>query len=112
MPPGVVPTQAIYAGDDWSRPFTFTQNGVAVDLVTDGWSTWAAQWRRAAGSAASITITVDDSNASGGVLTLSLTGAQTEQMGGNGVWDLQGVQSGKTETVLMGVTTWTQDVTR
>ena len=110
--PGIVPTEQVYAGDTWTRVFTFTQNGAAVNLVSAGWTGWRAQWRPAAGAAASLTITVDASNAATGGLTLSLSSSQTEQMGGDGVWDLEGTNGASTITVLRGQTTWTQDVTR
>lgn len=110
--PGQVPAEDVYAGDTWSRSFTITQSGTAVNLPAVGWTGWAAQWRPSAGSAAVQTIAVDDSNAASGVLALSLTGAQTEQMAGDGVWDLQGQLDTATITILAGSMSWTQDVTR
>lgn len=110
--PGIVPAEALYAGDDWSRSFTIKQSGTAVDLVAAGWSAWAAQWRASAGTAANLVMTVDATHASTGVLVLALTGAQTEQMAGPGGWDLQGTIGGKTSTILVGSFTWTQDFTR
>ena len=110
--PGIVPVESIYAGDDWGRTFTISQAGTPVNLVTTGWSAWSAMWRPGAGNAAQITIAVDVINAATGVLVLSMTGPQTEQMATDGVWDLQGTLGGKTVTILRGTTTWTQDVTR
>lgn len=111
--PGVVPPDAIYAGDDWSRTFTFTSGGSPVNLVSLGYSGWVAQWRPTAASTVSQTITVDASNAATGVLVLSMSGAETEAMGGPGVWDLQATLGGDvTVTALAGSFTWTQDVTR
>lgn len=112
MGPGIVPPDAVYAGDDWSRTFTFTQNGSPVDLVSAGWSGWQAQWRPSAGSTVDQQMTVDATNAATGVIVLSLSGVQTEAMGGPGVWDVQADVNGLTVTPLAGSFTWTQDVTR
>lgn len=111
--PGILPADQIYAGDDWSRILTIKQDDAAVDLVAAGWTAWTAQWRTDPGTASKIDLSVDDSAAASGQITVSLTGAQTESMGGNGVWDLQATDSdGNTVTWLRGATVWTQDVTR
>lgn len=111
--PGILPTDAIYAGDDWSRILTIQQGGSPVDLASAGWTNWTAQWRPDPGTASKIDLTVDDTAAASGQITVSLTGAQTESMGGNGVWDLQAEDSdGNTVTWVRGSTVWTQDVTR
>ena len=112
--PGAIPSEAIYAGDDWSRVFTIKdENGVVVDLPAAGWTGWKAQWRPTPGSTFALDITVDDSAANTGVITLSLTGAQTESMGSDGTYDVQATDGGgQVVTWLLGSTTWTQDVTR
>lgn len=111
--PGILPSDAIYAGDYWSRALTIAQDGAAVDLVAAGFTAWKAQWRPDAGSSTFVDLTVDDSLAASGLITVAATGAQTETMGGPGVWDLQALDSaGRPVTWVRGVTSWTQDVTR
>lgn len=110
--PGIVPAEKIYGGDGWSRTLTISQGGTPVDL-TAGWSGWKAQWRPTAAARTAIDITIDTTDAASGVLRLSLTGAQTGSMGGDGVWDLQATPTGgEPVTWVRQQTTWQQDVTR
>lgn len=111
--PGILQPDAIYAGDAWQRRITVTQNNVPVNLDTEGWGNIRAQWRPSPASGTAIDITVDTSQVTNGVFTLSLTGAQTEQMGGPGGYDVETTAPDGTPTTrLVGTTTWEQDYTR
>lgn len=111
--PGQLQRDTIYAGDDWRRTFTVTQDNAAVNLDTEGWGNIRAQWRSSASSGVALDIAVDTSQVASGIFTLSLTGVQTEQMGGDGVYDVQTTgPDGAVTTRLRGETVWIQDVTR
>lgn len=115
--PGILPPDAIYAGDTWpGEDYTITDpaTGDPIDLVAAGWSNWRAQWRPTAGTSTYIDLVIDDSQATSGIISREpLAGSQTESMGGPGGWDLQADDAdGQTVTWLTGQTTWTQDYTR
>lgn len=109
--PITVPVVSVYGGDDLTFPTYIIEDpdGTPVDLSS--W-TWTAQWRQYATSTTAVTLDVDDTDADVGEIIISATAAQTRDMRGSGVWDLQGVLSGTTKTWLVGKTTYVEDVTR
>jgi hypothetical protein len=103
------PPVYVYAGDSTSfYTYTFTTVGAANDL--SGWA-WLCQWRANPQANASIALDVDSSKASTGIISISASPAATTAMGQAGVWDLQGTLGGVVKTWLVGVTTYTNDVT-
>ena len=106
MFPPNMPAMELYAGDDFTETLRFREAGEPVDLT--GWSGWEAEWR-ARGKHE--TFTVDASREDEGLITLTLTAAQTRVMRGHGSWDLQAMKGGLTRTWVSGVTVWREDVT-
>ena len=107
FPPLVTPV-GVYAGDSLRLQYEFKNAGVGVDV--SAW-TFTASWRRTLDAPKVLDFTVDDTDAATGVIVLTMTPDQTQQMGGSGYFDLQGVGSG-VRTFLSGRTEWKQDVTR
>lgn len=90
----------LYAGDDWSRTLTFYENDAPKDLTG---FTWLAQIRRRHFTDVERTMEVDPIDPTNGVIVLSLTAAQTEDMRDRYVWDLQWTDtSDQIRTVLAG----------
>lgn len=117
--PKVIRQRKIKAGDNFIQPVRFGSNGAPTDLVAAGWTDWAAQWRETPDSDTFFAMTVDDSQASAGVITVSLPGEgdeSTRTMAHNGYWDLQSKNAdiGITDarTWVMQPTIWEDDVTR
>ena len=97
----------VYAGDPWVQGFAFGAEETPEDVSA---FTWSAQWRKSASSEAFIELAVDDSDAANGNLVVTATAQQTRDMGGSGVFDVQGVPGPSTR--IRGRTSWTLDVTR
>lgn len=97
----------LYAGDDFTVTLRFAEAGAPVDLSV--WTDWAADWQ---GTGERVSFTVDTDRATEGLITLSLSGAQTRVMIGHGVWDLQAKNGDITRTWARGTTEFTEDVTR
>lgn len=112
----------VYAGDAvkfFEQFELLDDNDDPLDLVADGWGTWAATWRPAPESNQSVALDVDTSNAASGIIRVSATGVKTRQIQDLvsrrdqfGAWDLQAVKAGATRTWLYGRTTHREDVTR
>ena len=109
--PSRVPPVQIYEGDDIDWPtYTFTENGLPIDLSS---YTWAAQWRVTPDATDSITLTLDTGELALGKIGVSATASQTAQMTAqNGVWDLQSTKAGVVRTWVFGATVSQKDVTR
>lgn len=113
MLPVEVPSVDVYAGDTCVFPtYTFKEAGVATDLVDAGWGNWTATWRRKISADEAISLRVDVSQASVGLIAITASSEMTRQMDGAGVWDLQAERTDEIRTFLRGVTTYTKDVTR
>ena len=97
----------VYAGDPWVQGFAF---GTEADPEDISAYTWSCEWRQEAEATAFIELSVDDSDAANGNLTISATAEQTRLMGRSGVFDVEG--SPGPVTRLRGRTSWMQDVTR
>lgn len=106
MFPPSIPVLELYAGDDFTVTLRFREAGEPADLT--GWSGWAAEWRDSRGQES---FSVDSSRALEGLITLTLTAAQTRAMSRHGEWDLEAVKDGLTRTWVAGTTTWRDDVT-
>lgn len=112
----------IYAGDavNFFNEFAFfDDDGEPLDLVADGWGTWAATWRPSPESNQSVELDVDTSDAPSGIIRVSATGAKTRQIQDLvtrrdhfGAWDLQAIKDSAPRTWLYGRTTHQEDVTR
>jgi hypothetical protein len=98
-----------YAGDTFSVDIAIAQDGSPVDVT--GW-TFTAQVRAKRAGAVAATFTVNVTDAAQGELTISLSGATTATLA-SGVWDLNvALPDGTVSTLVDGVITVTQDVTR
>jgi hypothetical protein len=110
------PTVRVYAGDTTPfGSFTFTLQDEPRDLT--GWS-FRSQWRRSPRAETALTLDVDTSGAAEGILAVSASATVTAQMGGPGVWDLEGTfvyedeRAVEVHTFVVGKTAWQADVTR
>lgn len=115
MIPAEVPPVPVYAGDTCVFPtYTFkTDGGEPLDLVAEGWTDWTSMWRhKTTATDEPITLSIDISQASSGVLSITASAAQTRLMDGAGVWDLQAERPNEVRTFLRGSTTYLLDVTR
>lgn len=112
--PFTVDAVPIYAGDTTQFPsYTFSTDGVQSDFVTEGWSGWVATWRKYHRSAEMILLAVDSSEANLGIIIVSATAAQTREMNGPGVWDLQATRDvSEVRTFVTGITEYSVDVTQ
>ena len=109
--PITIPIIEIYAGDTFEQSFVFQTDGVARDLVTEGWGSWLAQIRAAPDSATSTAFTVDSSQANVGRITLKLTATATSTLAG-AVFDLQATKGATVQTFLRGRIVIVKDVSR
>lgn len=110
MFPATVPKVAIYGGDTLTLEYRFRDaNNDPVDVSA---YTFASQWRPYASDTSAIAFTVNQSDDTNGVIILSMTAAQTEAMGADGVFDLRGTQGATVRTFLVGYTSWAASVTR
>ena len=111
--PGVIDL-SVYRGDSFNCPFTFvTQiDGDAYTLS----GTWRAQIRADAEDPAILdSFTVDASKQAQGIVTMTLTAAQTQALPDRTVWDLENLSNDATigtHTWLMGTLFISGDVTR
>jgi hypothetical protein len=112
--PVTVDTVEVYAGDTitWPTYTLKTSNGVARDLVAEGWTDWAVQWRATPESPSEVTLDFDGSRLAEGILLVSASPLNTRNMQSAGVWDIQAERNGEVRTFLRGKTKWVQDVTR
>lgn len=97
----------LYAGDETAVVVTALdrKTKTPVDLSD---RTWTAQWRRKRTSTAAVTLAVDDSGATGGVIIVHFPG----NLDPLGVWDLEGDHAGGKDTILTGDVRVEPDVTR
>lgn len=111
--PGVIDL-SVYRGDSFNCPFTFVTeiDGDAYALT----GTWRAQIRAEAESPEVLdSFAVDDSKQVQGIVTLTLTAAQTQALPDRSVWDLENVSTDATvgtHTWLMGTLYISGDITR
>jgi hypothetical protein len=97
------------AGDDYDLVVTVVDgNQAPIDLTG---RTFTAQARQFADSPDVIDFTIDTAGAASGQLTLSLAAVVTAVLK-PGVWDLQQVVGGKTQTLLAGNVYVNAEVTR
>lgn len=104
---------SIYRGDDWGLTVTLTDAaGVPIDLT--GWAVQAQIRRTFDDTTPMATVTVTIEVAVAGIMSLSLTPAQTSVLANGGVWDLQTTEpdGGRVRTVLAGPVIVAKDVTR
>jgi hypothetical protein len=104
------PVVSVYRGDSLSLPFTISDEGVPRDLT--GWSGWVCQFRPYADSAEFIDLLVDVSALDVGLVTVSVSAAQTVEMGRSGVVDLQSSDGVVVRTWVKFVTDYVKDVTK
>ena len=109
--PTNVGTLSVYAGDTFSQTFTFKEDDEAINLVTAGWTSWTAQYRRNPDSTTAVSFAVDTTDAATGEITISLTATQTGTLEA-GVFDLQATQGSVVRTWVRGGLNVTRDVTR
>ena len=109
--PTNVGTLSVYAGDTFSQTFTFKEDDTAIDLPTQGWASWTAQYRRNESSTTAVSFSVDDSSADSGQITITLSAAQTATLE-SGVFDLQATQGSVVRTWVRGGLSVSEDVTR
>lgn len=116
--PAQLPPITIKAGDAWDG-FRFRVKddqdpAQPIDLPAAGWTDWRCQFRPSPGSGQFVELTVDDSDAANGWIGVSATGAMTQQMGGDGGFDVQCLRGdGEPKTwVECKQVTWWQDYTR
>jgi hypothetical protein len=98
-------------GTTWSVTVTYTDvTGTAIDLT--GYSVRAEMKRNFSDSTAAQTITCTLTDAENGVITLSLTAAQTKLLSGDYLYDLE-IQSagGAISRLLNGTITIDKEVT-
>ena len=107
--PVVVPDWAMYSGDTFSQTYVLKSDGTAINLVTQGWTSWVAKWKPYVGSTV-VTLTVDTTSAASGQITITATSAQTAAMDGPGLWDVQATNGSTVRTWLRGKTSFIQDV--
>ena len=105
---------AVYAGDGCAVRIIVRDKSTGTSLSVVG--DHSAQIRTNRLDVAAVeSFEIDDSNASDGVLLLSLSGEQTADLGDGfkGVWDLQWIAPGaEPMTLVQGKITCTIDVTR
>lgn len=97
-------------GDSLSRTLHFTQDGSDVDV-----SDWeiTSQIRRRANSTSFISFDVDMTQASDGLVTISIAPEDAALLANSCVWDLQRIlPSGDVRTLLAGAVTADREVTR
>jgi hypothetical protein len=109
-----VPVVTVYGGDTVHWPsYTFTDSSENVrNLDIEGWTNWTAQWRASVTAHDALSLTVDASEASEGIIRLLASSDVTEAMNASGVWDLQSENNGIVRTWIRGATKYTRDVTR
>lgn len=98
------------AGDDYDHQITFVDTDGVTPLDVSSW-TFAAKVRRSAGDSAVTAFTIDTTDASSGVIVLSLSGTQTGALAPGSVWDAERTVGGKTLTFLGGSFTTEPQVT-
>jgi hypothetical protein len=103
----------IYGGNTFTRTYTLYSDLEQTQPIDLSAWTFTAEWRSARSvNYPPIAMTVDDSGASTGVITIGLDASDTEAMTVTGVWDLRGVKNGEVRTWLQGPVVWTAEVTR
>lgn len=112
--PVTVDTVEVYAGDtvDWPTYTLKTSDGTIRNLVAEGWTNWAAQWRPTPDATSDVVLDLDESRLSEGIIRITASAVDTRAMQANGVWDIQAERNGEVKTFLRGKTKWVQDVTR
>jgi hypothetical protein len=112
--PAIVPAWQIYAGDTQTMTLTFkTSAGVAINLVTQGYTQWASMWRPSRDSESYLELTVDSTAANVGQIIITADAEVTRAIDCPGVFDLQATDSfGVVRTFITGPVEWVEDVTR
>lgn len=107
MPAYLTEALEVYEGDVLRAAVDFVGNANVSALV------FRAQWRSAPKADTALEFAIDMAQAATGRITISLTSAQTAQMGGAGVFDVLLV-TGPTETraLVAGKTSFSRGVTR
>ena len=100
----------IYRGDSFEQTLSFTDGSSPLALPTTGWE--AAIRLQPRDEVPLTTFTIDAASAGSGLLTLSLTTAQTTALPERTVWDLELTEGSEVRTYLRGSLSVTQDVTR
>ena len=108
--PAILKPISVYGGDTLSIEYRFRDSD--DDPVNLSAWTFTSQWRVSANSTDAIAFTVDSTNLATGVVKLTMTGSQTDAMGGGGVFDLQGVNGSVSQTFVACTTLYTLGVTR
>jgi len=102
----------LYAGDDEIFQVSFVdENNTAIDVSL---FTWTSQIRQTRNSTDSVDISIDTTEASTGILTLTVSGTVTRDLPRVSYWDLQYVPSDSENpsTILQGTVNCKLDVTR
>ena len=110
MTPAIV-NLTLTAGDGYSHEFTFTDGTSVLDVSA---YTHRAQIRSKPAAIEAVDFTIDETSAATGVVTVSLTAAQTRLLA-SGVWqwDMERELDGAyPQTVLAGTLRVTPDITR
>lgn len=112
--PLIVPTLKVYIGDTFSASYVLKEGSPAeaIDLDADSWTNWTAKFRTYPTATASVSFTVDTSDAANGRIVVSLTATQTAAMTKNGYWDLQSTRGSEVKTWIRGKVLVMKDVTR
>jgi hypothetical protein len=112
--PVSVPDITMYAGDTFVSPSYIMKTGsplAPINLVTEGWTNWTAQWRTNQVDPNYIAFTVDTTQASSGVISFTATATQSRSFW-NGVWDVQATNGTEVRTWIRGKLNYVEDVTR
>ena len=115
------PVLQLYRGDSFVKTFQFymrdpdTSVLTPLDLTLYG-DTWIGQLRKTEDATDATTFLIDDSDADTGVISVSLTAAQTAGLPAEGVWDLQVTDTAQSpafvRTMLRGTFERQKDVSR
>lgn len=112
--PVTVPNIKVYQGDTFTASYIFNDptTDLPINLVSEGWGTWTAQWRPTATSTEYVNFTVDATYASTGRIIVRANPTATRNIK-DGVWDLQAIRNTtEVRTWLRGRVEGYGDVTR
>lgn len=98
-------------GDSYEHRIEFLDQDGTTPLDLTG-AVFAAQLRRSPNDDVFVAFAVDNSEVAAGVVTISLTKAQTAALGRNYSWDLEATLAGKVTTWLAGNVAVVLDSTR
>lgn len=111
--PVTVPNIKVYQGDTFTASYIFNDatTNLPLNLVTEGWTSWSAQWRPSSPSTESVTFVVDATYASTGRIIVTAPPTSTRLVK-DGVWDLQATRGSEVKTWIRGRVEGIGDVTR